>query len=144
MIASLIASAKITDIIGIRIIGITNSTQVIPSTKEISVHGGNGGTLRQNEWMVTFMPDQPQKPTIDDIVRELGHDRMAFFSDMVRPDQEDEREEDANLPLSPTATREVKLTPEHERAIIEDLEKHFGRKLTPEEIHLALEQARSI
>jgi hypothetical protein len=38
---------------------------------------------------------------------------MAFFCDMVRPDQHEEREEDANLPTSPTS-----MTPEEERAVI--------------------------
>jgi len=90
------------------------------------------------------MPDEPKrKPTLEDIVRDFGYDKMAFFSDMVRPDQHEEREEDANLPTG-APTPEVTLTPEHERAIIEYLEKEKGRKLTPQERHLALEQARSV
>jgi hypothetical protein len=90
------------------------------------------------------MPDEPKKlPTLEDIVRELGYDRMAFFSDMVRPDQHEEREEDANLPTVSSAP-EVTLTPEHERAVIEHLEARLGRKVTPEERYLALEQARSV
>ena len=57
------------------------------------------------------MPEELKgKPTLDDIVRELGYDKMSFFSDMVRPDQHEEREEDANLPSAPTS-REVVLTP---------------------------------
>ena len=46
---------------------------------------------------------------------------MALFSDMVRPDQHEEREEDANLPSAPTSC-EVILTPEEERVVIEGLE----------------------
>ena len=89
------------------------------------------------------MHDEPkEKPTFEDIVRELGYDKMAFFCDMVRPDQHEEREEDANLPTAPTS--EVMLTPEHERAVIEHIESEIGRKLTPQEINLALDQARSI
>lgn len=92
------------------------------------------------------MPDEPKgKPTLDDIVRELGYDKMAFFSDMVRPDQFEEREEDANLPSAfPTSQPDEVLTPEHQRAIIEGLEQYFGRKPTQQEINLALDQARSI
>ena len=60
----------------------------------------------------------------------MGLDMMSFFSDMVRPDQHEEREEDADLPTAETP-REVILTPEHERAIIEGLEQYFGRKPTP-------------
>jgi hypothetical protein len=67
---------------------------------------------------------------------------MEFFHEMVRPDQHEEREEDAVLPTSQDA--DDVLTPEHQRAIIERLEHYFGRKPTPEEIHLALDQARSI
>jgi hypothetical protein len=85
--------------------------------------------------------DQPQ-PTYEDIERELGLDRMSFFSDMVRPDQHEEREDDLILPTAPTS--EVMLTPEHERAVIEHIESEIGRKLTPQEINLALDQARSI
>ena len=49
--------------------------------------------------ILTYMPDRPKDPpTYEDLVRELGYDKMAFFSDMVRPDQHEEREEDANLP----------------------------------------------
>ena len=65
---------------------------------------------------------------------------MAFFSDMVRPDQHEEREEDANLPTAPTS--EVTLTLEHERAKIEHIESDLGRKLMQQEINLALDQAR--
>jgi hypothetical protein len=88
------------------------------------------------------MPDEPKDlPTYEDIVRDFGYDKMAFFSDMVRPDQHEEREEDANLPRDPTSS-EVILTPEHERAIIEGLEQYFGRKPTQQEINLALDQER--
>ena len=88
--------------------------------------------------------DSKGKPTLDDIVRDFGYDKMAFFSDMVRPDQHEEREEDADLPTTPSQRApEVHLTPEHEEAIIERLEQYFGRKPTQQEIYLALEQARS-
>ena len=69
---------------------------------------------------------------VEDIQRELGFEKMSFVSEMLRPDAEDEREEgDEHMPpATPTIPEDV-LTPEHERAIIEDLEKHYGRKLTP-------------
>jgi hypothetical protein len=90
------------------------------------------------------MPDQPKKlATYEDILRELGPEKMAFISEMVRPDQHEEREDEADLPTT-SASREVILTPEEERAVIEGITAYFGRKPTPEEIHLALEQARSI
>jgi len=89
------------------------------------------------------MPDKPKNlPSYEDIERELGMDAMSFFSDMVRPDQHEEREEDADLPTTPTSS-EVTLTPEHERAIIGHIESELGRKLTQQEINLALDQARS-
>ena len=88
------------------------------------------------------MPNEPkQKPTFEDLVHDFGYDKMAFFCDMVRPDQHIEREEDANLPTSQTA--DDVLTPEHQRAIIKGLEQYFGRKPTQQEINLALDQARS-
>jgi len=60
------------------------------------------------------MPDESkQRATFEDLVRDFGYDKMAFFCDMVRPDQHEEREEDANLPTSPTS-----MTPEEERAVI--------------------------
>jgi hypothetical protein len=87
------------------------------------------------------MPDKPkEKPSFEDLVREFGYDKMAFFCDMVRPDQHEEREEDANLPTAQTAD----LTPEEERVVIEHLESELGRKLTQQEINLALDQACSI
>ena len=90
-----------------------------------------------------LMPDEPKNtPTYEDIERELGYDRMSFMSDMVRPDQHEEREEDADLPTAPTS--EITLTLEHERAIIEHIESELGRKFTQQEIYLALDQARSI
>jgi hypothetical protein len=92
--------------------------------------------LLDEDWL---MPDEPKgKPSLDDIVRDFGYDKMAFFCDMVRPDQHEEREEDADLPT------EIQLTPEHERAVIEHIESELGRKLTQQEINLALDQARSI
>jgi hypothetical protein len=89
------------------------------------------------------MPNKPkEKPSLDDIVRDFGYDKMAFFCDMVRPDQHEEREEDADLPSAvPTSSQDH--TPEEERAIIETLEQHFGRKPTQQEINLALDQAAS-
>ena len=80
------------------------------------------------------MPDTPKN--FDDLVRHFGLDNTQMFSEMVRPDQHIERDEDT--------APEVTLDPEHERAIIEHIEQSYGRKLTPEERHLALEQARSI
>ena len=89
------------------------------------------------------MPDEPKNPpTYEDILRELGMDKMAFMSEMLRPDQHEEREEDANLPTA-SAAREITLSPEEEQTIIKGLEQYFGRKPTQQEIHLALEQARS-
>ena len=75
-------------------------------------------------------------------MRNFGYDKMAFFSDMVRPDQHEEREEDANLPTAPTSSQD--LTPDEERAVIEYLESAKGRKLTQQEINLASDRARSI
>ena len=41
------------------------------------------------------MPDKPkEKPSYEDIEREMGLDMMSFFSDMVRPDQHEERDDD--------------------------------------------------
>jgi hypothetical protein len=87
------------------------------------------------------MPDETPKRkevTLQDIERELGRDKMAFFSDMVRPDQHEEREEDANLQSARTSNPH---TPEEERAIIDRLGKYFGRQPTQQEINLALKQA---
>jgi hypothetical protein len=40
------------------------------------------------------LPDEPkEKPTFEALVRDFGYDKMEFFSDMVRPDQHEEREE---------------------------------------------------
>ena len=62
------------------------------------------------------MPDKPkEKPSLDDIVRDFGYDKMAFFCDMVRPDQHVERE-DEGLPAQSDRAPEVTLDPEHERA----------------------------
>jgi hypothetical protein len=88
------------------------------------------------------MPDKPKDPpTYEEIERELGPDLMSFISEMLRPDAEEERDEDANLPTAQTSSQDH--TPEEERAIIERLEQYFGRKPTPQEINLALDQARS-
>jgi hypothetical protein len=93
------------------------------------------------------MPNEPKKqpkklPTYEDIERELGLDKMAFFSEMVRPDQHEEREGDADLPSASNRAPEVVLDPEHERAIIEHLEARPGPKVTPQGRDLALDQAR--
>ena len=94
-------------------------------------------TYRRNS---LILPEEPkQKPTFEDLVRNFGYDNMEFFSDMVRPDQHEEREEDANLP-----TAQTPMTPEEERAVIEHIESEIGRNLTPHEINLASDQARSI
>jgi hypothetical protein len=88
-----------------------------------------------------LMRDEPKKlPTYEDAVEKLGLDAMSFFSDMVRPDQHEEREEDSKL--APTAQTPPEHTPEEARSIIEGLEKYFGRKPTHQEINLALEEAR--
>jgi hypothetical protein len=88
------------------------------------------------------MPEQPKKPptpTFEDILRELGPEKMSFTSEMLRPDAEDEREggDEQMPPATPTSE-----DPEHQQAIIERLEKYFGRKPTQQEINLALKQAR--
>jgi hypothetical protein len=80
---------------------------------------------------------------VEDIQRDLGLEKMSFVSEMLRPDAEDEREEDINLPTAPTSEEDI-LTPEHQRAIVERLEQYFGRKPTQQEINLALDQARSV
>jgi hypothetical protein len=38
-------------------------------------------------------PDEDNLPTYEDAEAELGLDKMSFFSDMVRPDSEEEQEE---------------------------------------------------
>lgn len=83
------------------------------------------------------MPDTPKN--LEDLVRLFGPDKMQMFSEMVRPDQHEEREEDANLPTGPVSA--LGHTPEEERAIIQTLTQHFGRNPTQQEIHLALKQA---
>jgi hypothetical protein len=95
------------------------------------------------------MAEQPKQPkgkkdkipTYEEIEKELGLEKMVFMSEMLRPDQHEEREEDPVLPRSQDADV---LTPEHQRAIIEHIESDLGRKLTQQEINLALDQARSI
>jgi len=88
------------------------------------------------------MPDKPKDtPTFEEIVRQLGLDRMSFMSDMVRPDQHEAREEDPGLSAPPP--REIELSPQEQRVIIDGLAQYFGRKPTQQEINLALEQARS-
>jgi hypothetical protein len=88
------------------------------------------------------MADQTPKPkevTLEDIQRELGHDKMAFFSEMVRPDQHVEREEDNVVPTG--AQTPPAHTPQEEHDIIETLEKYLGHKPTQQQINLALKQA---
>ena len=97
------------------------------------------------------MPDEPKKTpqlTYEDIERDLGLDMMSFFSDMVRPDQHEEREDDPVVPTvksQPQTQRPefASLTPE-ERSLIEYLESSDGRKLTQQEINLTLRQAHDI
>jgi hypothetical protein len=41
------------------------------------------------------MADEPKDlPTYEDIERELGLDKMSFMSEMLRPDQEEPREDE--------------------------------------------------
>jgi len=86
-----------------------------------------------------LMPDEPKNtPTYEDIERELGYDRMSFMSDMVRPDQHEEREEEATAP-----TQQSGLTPDEQR-LIDLLEWSQGRKLTSQQVNNALRQAYEI
>jgi len=91
------------------------------------------------------MPDKPKRklPTYEDIERELGLDAMSFFSEMVRPDQHEERGEDSNVPTPTSRPDLASLTPD-ERNVIDYIESQDGRKLTQQEINLALEQWRSM
>jgi hypothetical protein len=83
------------------------------------------------------MPDKPKDPpTYEEIERELGPDLMSFMSEMLRPDQEEERDEDMN-------TVSTGLTPD-EQNLIQLLEWSQGHKFTPEQVHNALRQAREI
>lgn len=59
------------------------------------------------------MPDKPHPddiPTFEDVQEALGLDAMSYMSEMLRPDQHEEREDDANLPTAQTSGQE--LTPE--------------------------------
>jgi len=93
--------------------------------------------------------DQPKKlPTYEDIERDLGLDKMSFMSEMLRPDQHEDLEDDPVVPTvksQPQTQRPefASLTPE-ERRLIEYLESSDGRKLTQQEINLALRQAHDI
>jgi hypothetical protein len=87
------------------------------------------------------MPDKPKIPSYEEIERELGLDKMSFMSEMVRPDAEEEREDEGTVPTQ--SRNSAGFTPE-EQKIIDLLEWSGGRKLTPQEIHLSLEQARQI
>jgi hypothetical protein len=90
------------------------------------------------------MPDESkQKPTFEDLVRDFGYDKMEFFSEMVRPDQHEERGEDSNVPTPTSRPDLASLTPD-ERNVIDYIESQDGRKLTQQEINLALEQWRSM
>jgi hypothetical protein len=86
---------------------------------------------------------------VEDIQRELGLEKMSFVSEMLRPDAEDEREEgDERMPAAtPTPQSQdsrQELTLEDQRALIRNIELRLGRKLTQQEINLAIEQAESI
>jgi len=88
------------------------------------------------------MPDERKKtPTYEDIERELGIDKMSFMSEMLRPDQHEEREEEAAAP--PERPDLAGLTSD-ERNLIRLLEWDAGRKFTPQEIKLSLRQAHEI
>ena len=90
------------------------------------------------------MPDESkQKPTFEDLVRDFGYDKMEFFSEMVRPDQHEERGEDSNVPTPTSRPDLASLTPD-ERNVIDYIESQDGRKLTQQEINLALDQWRSM
>ena len=90
------------------------------------------------------MPDESkQKPTFEDLVRDFGYDKMEFFSEMVRPDQHEERGEDSNVPTPTSRPDLASLTPD-ERNVIDYIESQDGRKLTQQEINLALEQWHSM
>jgi hypothetical protein len=59
------------------------------------------------------MPDKPKDPpTYEEVQRELGPDLMSFMSGMVRPDQHEEREDEAN-----PSTERAGLTPEEQNLI---------------------------
>jgi hypothetical protein len=85
------------------------------------------------------MPDTPKN--LEDLVRLFGRDNMEMFHEMVRPDQHVEHDEEG-IPAQSDRAPEVVLDPERERAIIEHMEARLGRKATPEERWLALEQAK--
>jgi hypothetical protein len=74
-------------------------------------------------------------PTFEEIKAELGLDKMPFMSEMLRPDQHEVRDEGE---IDPS------IGQTEEQQFINSFEEHLGRKLTPEEKHLAVEQARSI
>lgn len=97
------------------------------------------------------MPDKPHPddiPTFEEVQEALGLDAMSFMSEMLRPDQHEVREDDPVVPTvksQPQTQRPefASLTPE-ERSLIAYLESSDGRKLTLQEINLALRQAHDI
>ena len=72
-------------------------------------------------------------------MKNAGYDLMSFMSEMVRPDQYEEREDEATTKRSDLAG----LTPD-ERNLIGLFEWDYGRKLTPQQINNALRQAPEI
>lgn len=95
------------------------------------------------------MPEESKKsqpPDFEELKRQLGPEKMSFLSEMLRPDAEDEREEDTDLPTGTPSNQDSSqdLTPKEERELIKNIEARLGRKLTQQEINLALDQARSI
>jgi hypothetical protein len=84
------------------------------------------------------MPDQPPKPenvpSYEDVRNALGDDLMSFMSEMLsEPKNSEETDKKTPSELSP-----------REQQLIDYLEKDEGRKLTQQEINLALRQAREI
>jgi hypothetical protein len=84
------------------------------------------------------MPDKTQKPedipSYEDVQNALGFDMMSFMSEMLsEPKNSEETDKKTPSELSP-----------REQQLIDYLEKDEGRKLTQQEINLALRQAREI
>jgi hypothetical protein len=87
------------------------------------------------------MPDKPKDsiPSYEEIECELGLDRMAFMSEMLRPGPPEEQPEEEAIPAH--AALPGAYTPE-EQDIIELLRQSERRMPTQQEINLALDQAR--
>jgi hypothetical protein len=84
------------------------------------------------------MPDKTPKPedipSYEDVQNGLGFDMMSFMSEMLsEPKNSEETDKKTPSELSP-----------REQQLIDYLEKDEGRKLTQQEINLALRQAREI